>query len=767
MATNPISSLFRKPSKALAGYSLQDLLDLKKSDEGFNLLNHIKSNPSVVRWAYFGGVPNNAGNIHLNAKPEASLGERITNGGDGCVAKEIYTGRAANMDSPIEIGEKLLDANRRNSPVDDRPVHVYFQGEYEKGAEKGTVDVRDFGIGIELDRMKETILRSKSGSKSHDSRYIGRYGQGGSTTFAFADLTVIFTRHVNSDKVGVALVCYCAPGDYNHIEGQKQVRSGSFMTLLDPQTGDPFEFDAYDSSGNEIFEPGTLVRHYGYEMDKRDWRFYTKATSQKSSFYKTMRTMFPNPPIPFAIYDKRDGAQGSQLKATVRGSFRSLSDDSKNKVEHSNSAKVRIGKGHAKLYWFVLNQKATRSNYIYNFTNYGYSGNVMLSGQTVEFLPTSLIREAELPHLERSIICFIDLDPLDDRIKDSIITSTRESVKAKYKNKLFDQLEKHLQADPEVQRIHEERRQSISTQSVSQATAEALKEYFEDFLSGDEGDDKKVKVVVNPQPPKVVPQSDPPTMLNVTAKRRAVQPGQNFFVRFLTDAKNDYFDPQTFSVTSSDSNVVDVSNWSISDDTKSRALGHKSIVGLKVNDKADVGDVAALNLTLEYAPGQTLEAQVNCVVTEKKEPKRGSKVPNISVEWVSINDVGSIQDLGLADADGNPRKDKVGCISREADGSVTVYLTRYNQWVTDALDYIQNNSTLSRRYEDYEEFFLNNFFDYQAACTALSYLLEDDKDPGLPSPEGEDETEFEILLKGVARSLTAYWKRNATQLVNM
>jgi hypothetical protein len=539
MATNPLSTsinnIFRRPSKTLAGHDLEGLLDIKETEDGLNLLKHIKKNPSTVRWAYFGGVPNNAGNIHLNARPEASLGERITNGGDGCVAREIHYGRADNMTDPIEIGDKLLDANKKYSPVDERPVHVSFQGKYKKGADSGTVDVRDFGIGIEINRMKDTILRSKSGNKSHDTRYIGRYGQGGSTTFAFADLTAIFTRHVESDKVGVALVCYCAPGDFNPIEGKKQIRSGSFLTLLDPRSDGPFQFDAYDSDGNELFEPGTLVRHFGYEMASDDFKFYNKASSHTTSFYKTMRTMFPNPPIPFAIHDAREGATGSPLKATIRGSFRSLSDPTNKKIEYTNSAKVRIDNGYAKLHWIVADSDASRSGYIYNFTNFGYSGNVMLSGQTVEFIPTGLLRDAELPHLNRSLMCFIDLDPLDDRVKDSIITSTRESVKAKYKNLLFGHLKDHLMADAEVQRIHEERRQSISTKSVNKATATALREYFQDYLTGDDGEDKQKKNTdeespaakfADPSEPELLGESIPYSELTIGVLRETY-PGEN------------------------------------------------------------------------------------------------------------------------------------------------------------------------------------------------------------------------------------------------
>lgn len=760
--TSPTSS---SPKTTLSSsYDLKTLLSLETKEEGRHLQELIKKNPGLVQHKYFGDEPNNAGNIRLNAKPEASAGERITNGCDAKIEEAIYNGLAAQYDNPFEIGAAVFDANKTHVSVASRPVHLRLKGKYDKKAKSVTMDVRDYGIGIPIKRMLKTILNSKSGTKSSDPRFIGRYGHGGSTTFTFSNFSMVVSRHIDSKKVGVAFVTYCAPGDLNPITGEEQRRSGTFLTLVDPNTGEPFVFNAYDAKGNEIFKPGTHIRHFEYEMDPRDLVFYSKPTRQKSSLYKTMRTMFPNPPIPFAVFDDRMGAKGTQLHYTVYGSFRSLNNDVKKKVEYANAASVPVSKGKIQLHWFVLDEDSVRDSYINNFVNYGYSGNIFLSGQTIEALPAQIVRDAGIPFLEKGIVLFADLDGLDDRTKDNVMTATRESISSNYRNLIHDHLVSHLKADVRVQEIHNERKNSLTSTPSNQDTIKQLKNYFKDYLKGS-GSSR----TSNPNPkPKVSPTpiAVANSYIEIISPRRALYPGQKFSIRFQTDIDNKQFDQAFFEVTANDPSVLDVSDWSITDD-QNAVMGHKTLAGLQVDPGAQVGDFSTLTMSVTLPNQQRVEVEVACAIVEKPDPKKTSqKVPNFDVKWIDKSQTDLIHNLDLSDEDGNVMEDKVGHVERGNDGSITIYLARFNEEVVSALKAIEDNGTAKTRYDHYHEFFLSGYFDFQVAAAASAFLLKDEGQIQTPSPKEMPDTELETVMKSAARSAVAYWKVNLLKIAN-
>lgn len=753
----------------VSNYSLATLLSLDTKEEGIYLRKKVEDNPKLVTHQYFGGEENNAGNIRLNALPEASVGERITNGCDAKIEEAIYKGLAAQYENPFEIGSAIFKADKKNLPVASRPVHLKLRGNYNKDAESTTLDVRDYGIGIPADRMLDTILNSKSGTKSNDGRFIGRYGHGGSTTFSFSKFSMVASRHIDSDKVGVAFVKYCAPGDRNPITGKEQRRSGTFLTLLDPNTGKPFVFPAYDSNGDEVFKPGTHIRHFEYEMDPRDLNFYSNPTTRKSSLFKTMQTMFPNPPIPFAIFDERLGAPGNQLHATVYGSFRSLNNNVSNKVEYSNSATVNVGEGSVKLHWFVLNGEATRKQYINNFVNYGYSGNIFLSGQTIEKLPAQIIRDSGLPFLEKGIVIFADLDQLDDRTKDDVMTATREALKTKYRNMIHAHLVTHLQRDPKVQEIHEDRKSSLVSTPSNQNTVSQLKKYFKDYYTGSSGNGKGgnkgggTKPTTSPDP---IPVEN--TFIDVSAPNRALYANQSFSVGFRTDIDNDLFKKPSFEVTSQKGLIV-TTNWSISDD-RNGIQGHKTLAGLQVDKEVEINDRDVLSLKVTLPSGQVIEDTVSCLIAEKPDSrkKKGNKkgVPNFDVKWIDKSQKDLLSSLCLTDNEDNPIEDKVGHIVRDSEGSITVYLNTFNTEVASSLEAISNHGTAKQRYDHYKDFFLEGYFDFQVSVAASAFLLEDEGNVETPSPRDEDDTDLEKVMKSAARSASAYWKMNFMKLAN-
>ena len=92
---------------------------------------------------------------------------------------------------------------------------------------------------------------------------MGAFGQGGSTALAYNNYTIIISKpHFKKDSRSKSKISFTIvrinPGD---IELDKHEW---YEYMLDKTTGQPFTLEIED----EIFEPGTLVRHVLMDLGK-------------------------------------------------------------------------------------------------------------------------------------------------------------------------------------------------------------------------------------------------------------------------------------------------------------------------------------------------------------------------------------------------------------------------------------------------------------------------------------------------------------------
>lgn len=763
------------PKNILDIFSPEDLLSMVTKEDGRKIMTALRRNPSLALWEYFGKVRNNAGPLRINHKPEYPLGERVMNAIDAMIQPLYVTGQLGGYTNPQDVAKDFFESEDMSVEPKDRPVQVCFMGDWDPNADTVTLDIRDFGIGILNENILSKILSLHNGGKANIVVLAGKFGHGGSQTFSFSHgISMIVTRHRSSDEVSFAFVVCLRPGDFNPKEGGKQKHISSYMTLVDPATGKPFTTSAYDSDGNEIFKPGTLIRHFEYELDQRDLTFKKNPGPQKSSLYKTMNQVFPEVIIPFSIFDKRSGKRGrGEREAVVYGGKRTLDLDPNNHVEYKNSATIPLGKngGKMKIYWYVLNDKATQSKYGQNFVNHGYSGSIMLSGQNVENLPSSIIRkEAKLPFLEKSIILFADLDTLDDRTLDDIGTSTRQAIKNSYFESICDYFAQHLEVDSTLKSIHDRRKKSVSSSQVNLSINKKIQDYFSSHMTGSMARKKyqrKQNVVPGEdQKPTPIQLLDKATFIQVKSKNRALEAGSSFCVKFETDAKPHLF-PANFKVTpiGSSASLVDVSKFSVTDDKDKKSQGYKNLVNLKVSSKAEIGDNFGLELSLDNGHGEILKDSVYCkVIKREKSVVKTEKVPEFNVIWFDENATSTIDLLDFQDQNGNLFRDKVGVLMVEGS-EYTLYLAKFNEQVQQGLDVLEDNiSRIGGRYEEYEKYFLQEYLSFQLGIAACSYAIIDDKDTQ-HSESNEEDTEFDTVLRNTTRGLVAFWESNFFTLV--
>jgi len=168
-----------------------------------------------VCWVPVGSRENNRGTIEAAADPGRSLVERVTNGIDAVLEQEhvAHSGVPACR-SPKEAaaawlnvpdgGLSELSAAQRQA-IARRVSITLLEG---AGRSKRVVEVADRGIGLSTEEMAATILSLNEGNKLTKHYLAGLYGQGGSSTFAVSDYTLIASRKDDHGAVSFTLVKY-------------------------------------------------------------------------------------------------------------------------------------------------------------------------------------------------------------------------------------------------------------------------------------------------------------------------------------------------------------------------------------------------------------------------------------------------------------------------------------------------------------------------------------------------------------------------------
>src|SRR5439155_6717773 len=169
--------------------------------------------PSSTAWKPVGNRENNRGTIEAAADPGRSLVERLTNGIDAVLEYEHATHAGMpNPRSPKEAAAAWLG-------IPDGGLSDLSQAERQRLAKrvsvallegaarnKRVVEIADLGIGIAPEDMAGTILSLNEGNKLTKHYLAGLYGQGGSSTFAVSDYTLIASRADEQGRVGFTLV---------------------------------------------------------------------------------------------------------------------------------------------------------------------------------------------------------------------------------------------------------------------------------------------------------------------------------------------------------------------------------------------------------------------------------------------------------------------------------------------------------------------------------------------------------------------------------
>lgn len=518
----------------------------------------IEANEGRTDWAPIGGKENNRGPIEVAQDPGRAIVERLTNGIDAVLEAEHerhngvpechspQEAAVAWLNVPVR-GLSELTTRQRQQLANSVTVRL-LEGE---GRENRLIEVRDLGVGLRPDEMKDTILSLNESNKIRKHYLAGTYGQGGSSTFAIGDYTLIASRRPDWPQVGFTIVKFLdlPPEEY---------KTGHYVYLtLD---GDVLTADL----SVDEFAGGTLVRHFGYDLDP-----YPSPLGP-NSLYGLLNQVLFDPVVPIwldnRVHDYRRVIKGS--RNALNGAVDEGDENRRGPALDHNVPMfyVDLGDfGRVGFEYWVL-EKPTQRNKKPSaaFVDPTRPIVMTINGQNHAEMLVSIIRkEAELPYLAQRLIAHIDCNYLTPGAKRALFASSREDARrGQVRSLIHEELVRLLKSDDELTRLNNAAREEglrerdeTAMEQMRREVARLLRMQGLDLgqattgaqAGAGEPTSERPQRPHRPRPrPEPLEVQEPPTYIRILWE--ADEPigfysGQRRYVRIETDANSIYHNP--------------------------------------------------------------------------------------------------------------------------------------------------------------------------------------------------------------------------------
>jgi len=610
-----------------------------------------------------GGRPNNAGIIEVSSDPALASVERITNAMDAVL--EFHAAKGGELPkSPREAakkwlgipsdGIKNLDNAQRRSIAES--VSVILS---ESGVPKHpTLIIQDKGIGIEAQDFLKTVLSLNEQNKSGKNYTMGTFGQGGSSTFVFAQATIIISRKQKSlrnnknDEIAWTIV-----KRYFDLEKMKLQNYSYFVPLNSESV---FTIPAEEMPEMDY---GTRIVHVAYNLQGAN-TVYTVGAYQ---FYNS--AVF-DPLFPFLV-----GGEGKSYKASsdttgdrvILGNATRLNSTNKAQSDlelvHHDEHEINLGKEYGLVkarYWVVSypadsDQKDPAASYVKAES----AVSLTLFGQRQDQESRTWIKEnSGLSFIHKNMVIQIEADGLTQLAKSQLFASTRERArKTEIRQTIYDELAQRLRDDNELKRLNNIEKERVLQRSTGVAS-DKLKKRLNDFVAQRKlqtlmvQDNKKgsgnnagsnTKSTPKPFPAGVIDQprktSDDdfpyiPTYIKFEKKQVRLEKGKQTNVWVEINAKNGFIQDNEDAIKiiwpSGGGKKIEVKS-------KSRLIGGKSQWYLSASEDTESADYS-MTVSINTPTGEiqsTLVVQiVDPKIADKKEVQSGGTEANIDARFV-------------------------------------------------------------------------------------------------------------------------------------
>lgn len=468
-------------------------------------------------WHFYGDNESNMSSVNLGTKPGRSLTERVTNALDAVLEKEMTRRGGTPPASIMEAAKRWF--GRPPSTVDSGLFSWkdFKTQDYDKlvrlvmtlGDEPAfpTVDVIDNGIGIKPDNFAHSILSLQKGNKIKKRYLAGAWGQGGAATLSFSRYVMILSRYMNSPQViGFTLI------KKMRLEEPYKEDAYVYLAMRSPDgviTVPSFEqngpLELYpsiqsDSKKPGSFDSGTLVRHYGYQLDGLD----KTLSSDTGNLYHLFQYMMFDPLLPFRIVDlRKEGAFKNELITGSRNRLMKIAtkqaestDEEESEAEESGTELRRhfqremisprgdVEPSIGVEYWVILNRKKgsgdkvtlrPSSSQVYVERNHPIIAT--FNGQDQGEMTAQLLRELRLSMVAKHIVIHLDATQADKDIRNNLFTSTRESLReGEVRTELMRVLSNILRDDGVLHDIERELEENLLQRETTESNQEVRKQ---------------------------------------------------------------------------------------------------------------------------------------------------------------------------------------------------------------------------------------------------------------------------------------------------
>jgi hypothetical protein len=504
MAITTLAALFDELVSAATPASVRSLLGELGDfadvdvDETFGSLG--------LRWHPFNDSLSNISNIGLGTKPGRSMTERLTNAMDAVLETRATPG-GKNPES-CRLAAKQWLGRPVSGPDDglyrwefagkeyDRLINVVLRGSGIEDAP--TVDVLDRGIGLRPEQFPDTILSLIRGNKLTKKYLIGAFGQGGAATLAFADYSLVMSRHKDDPaRIGFTVIRVL------RLSNQYKEDAFAYLALSGPD-GRPTVPEVkregivalYEANDNvkhmPAFETGTLVRHLGYKLHG----LTGSLSPTPGNLYHYLHVSMFDPLLPFRVIDLREPAKArDELVTGNRNRLMRLvqkrDDEKEGRVEMRHYRPMEYiapyGSEDATVgieYWVPLaykkpakgkggeQQLRPASNELFVMPGHPIIGS--LNGQNQGELTTRLLRDVGLGMVSKHIVVHIDASDASSQVRRELFSTNREGFKdGDVLKELSRVLQRILDEDEELDVIEKELTDRL-TKRETEATSQEV-----------------------------------------------------------------------------------------------------------------------------------------------------------------------------------------------------------------------------------------------------------------------------------------------------
>ena len=812
------SAIYTLPTTdTFCGYTAMELFNNSCTQKGLERIITTALNYKGIEWRLYGGRANQSNALKANSDAVTALVELVTNTFDGNAeyALTAHPEAAKTCRTGFDIASSYHGMPGKFQPTKPKwrtsggfEPQVTLHGDFDLN--KVTVDVADHGIGMDVDTVENTILSLNATNKFYNPLMFGMFGQGRAAMLHFSDASIVFTRTEDSDGLVVVLMRKLKTNDIDPDKGQPlpcdqwryavltstgacpvlKVDGGDITFGLEPEVLKGVDAKTLAYYDKCLRERGTIVRHTNFYV-ARHGALQRFGYGGGSGLYQLLNEHIAGGPYLIEIDDLRTekgNIGGAQNRQVVAGNLRKMLkkvgtpemlhdsgwqefdkyDTFRSDTDNTSPLRFRI---------FIMdndphNKRTAHQNLSGKSGKWlspHNSGGIFFNGQLHDRVKTSVIRKS-IPHLVGNTLIFVDGDNLSNEVKNEMLGSSREHIDVTHCDYIHDGiLVPYIDADEDIQRLHEERRLSSLTDK-SDADDRILAEVNSIFNvkptfatkknlhglggrtrganGGGPGREKDVEIPVTTVTSK--------QYLKINGNHKIVRIGSIFVVSIETNIPRDRFYPDSRYCTMDKPDFLD---------TYFNVSGPEGDFGptrlfFKVKPDAIPNAQGDLKIRITNREGDIKTAKQDFITLEAqpKKPQRGGKFYLKAVELITADHPAWA--LGFSGAP----DDMLAYIedNKKGDGGVTLYLSVVQALIQGAEQEIVQCGKSGSRNAIYLHYFEHEYLKKHAALAALGFLTHIGEVNGEPSTAEKKSVLDNVMLSSLEGYINLFLKNKAS-----